>query len=738
MRRAVRIEVLGLVQGIGYRPFVAGLAGEEQVSGRVWNAGGIVHILAAGEEDRLASFQRRLKEECPPGGRVDQLTTIETEEEVPPSVFSITESAAGEEEVRFLPPDLATCPACERELFDARDRRFRHPFISCTACGPRYSILTEIPYDRERTTMAPFPLCPDCERDYREPGGRRRHAQTICCPSCGPVLTAVTAEEELTGEAAFVAAVNCLLNGGICAVKGIGGFHFAFLPEEKKAAARLREFKARERKPFAVMFPDLASLEEWCNVTPTEEKLLTGPVRPILLLEKKKDLPREVGMGSDRIGAFLPCNPLQSLLLRETGPLVMTSGNRGNRPIALTTEEVRTYLDSGCPDLILTHDREILTPLDDSIYQVVRCAGAEFVQVLRRSRGLVPEPVLLPRELPEPVRADGGDLKNVFAFGKGRAVYLSQHLGDLAEPSVGRVREKELTRMGRLFGIPRGAKRVADLHPGYFSSLGAEVRVQHHHAHILSVMAEHGLTGPVLGLAFDGTGLGTDHAVWGSEFLVCRGKEFEKRGSLRPVRLPGGDEGAKNARQSLQGYLFAAGQNLTGEERALAVALSSGEVGILSSSMGRLFDAASAALSVCGYNSYEGECAIALEILAHQARQAYPLTLPLTEEGGIWYGEGPRLILELQRAAARGIPRPFLALGFHQAVADFAVAAARGIAAEEKIHDIALSGGTFVNRILLRNIASRLRAAGFSVYVNEKVPCGDGGLALGQAYYMAL
>lgn len=736
MKKLLKIRVSGMVQGVGFRPFVAGAAEELSLCGQVKNVGGRVEIMAAGEERAMEEFLRRLRFASPKGADVRSVETEELSPDTPlPEDFSIVESGAGSEELRLLPPDLATCPDCERELFDPEDRRYLHPFISCASCGPRYSILRRVPYDRKTVTMDRFPLCASCAKEYRRQGDRRRHAQTICCKSCGPELHGIGIETEATGEEAFSAAVRVIRSRGIVAVKDIGGFHFVFLPEEGPAE-RLRRFKAREGKPFALCFPDLESVRTYCAVSKAEEALLTGSARPIVLLEKKKDLPDAVLRGSSRIGAMLPCNPIQILLTRELGPLVMTSGNRGNEPILIHTEEMKKLLLSGCPDYILTHEREILSPLDDSIYQVTELAdGRTVTQILRRARGIVPEPVLLNQELRNEILAAGSDLKAVFALGKGRAAYLSPHFGDLTEVSCVKARERELNRMQTLFEVtPK--ETVGDLHPAYVSAQHATLRVQHHHAHILSVMAEHDLKGPLLGLAFDGTGYGSDGMIWGSEFLLCHGAEFEKKGSLLPVPLIGGDLAARDATLPLTSYLFSAGVPY-GDPTVLA-ALAAGVNVVKSSSMGRLFDAAAALLNVCTTNSYEGECAARLEILAEHAGAAYPLTLPRVEQEGCSYGDGAALLIEMKRAQEGGADAAALARGFHTAVAEFAVETAAKIATECGIDTIALSGGTFCNRILLKQIIPALCSRGYRVYWNERVPCGDGGLALGQVYYCAL
>ncbi len=743
MEMAWHVRVYGMVQGVGYRPFAAELAEELGISGKVKNAGGIVEITASGEPKAMEEFLRRLCISAPTGARVDRVEKEEVElpDGLDQSGFVIEESTAAEEPMRFLPPDLATCAECEKELFTPGNRRFHHPFISCALCGPRYSILKQVPYDRAHVTMDAFPMCETCAKEYTRPGDRRRHAQTICCPDCGPELAGVASAywdgiflgnaKKDVGEAALEEAVHQIRNGGIVAVKDIGGFHFVFLPEDGPAE-RLRAFKHREAKPFAVCFPSLEAVMEYCTVSVEEERLLCAPARPIVLLDWHRPLPDGILKGSSRIGAMLPCNPLQMLLTRELGPLVMTSGNRGNEPIITHTAEMKSLMKEGCPDYILTHNRRILSPLDDSIYQVVPFSeGSPVTQIIRRARGIVPEPIILKEELINEKFAAGSDLKAVFAFGKGRSAYLSPHFGDLMEFSCVQAREREIDRMKELFHF-QSDETVGDLHPGYLSAEGVNRRIQHHYAHILSVMAEHGCKGPVLGLAFDGTGYGTDGRVWGSEFLLCTREFFEKAASLRPVVFPGGDAAAKCPKLALTAYLRAAGVSY-GDPVTDAV-LEKGIHTVENCSMGRLFDAASAILTGCEENTYEGQSAVELELLADRANEAYPLTLPRFPTEGMLLGDGPVLTSAIYQALKEGADPASLALGFHLAVAQFAVDTADHIAKQKEITQIALSGGCFVNRILLREIVVPLRERGYEVLLNEKVPCGDGGLALGQLW----
>lgn len=820
----MHITVTGLVQGIGYRPFVAELAERLELAGEVKNVGGIVKILVSGEDEALEQFVQRLRSSAPEGAQVESVQVEEVQaggarQEKEQSVredaaagrrkrFFIAESGEGQDTVRLLPPDLPVCAKCERELKDSANRRYRYPFISCVSCGPRFSIMGRVPYDRDGITMNKFPMCEACENEYRKKGNRRRHAQTIACHGCGPQLRAVGCGQSdklhilAEKEDALQLAIDTLQQGGILALKDIGGFHFACMPGNAKALRRLREFKNREQKPFAVMFAGVEQVREYCQVNEQEEMLLISNPRPIVLLEKRKNikgsmqraihvpdgkttrwsgnLAPEVCGDSDRIGALLPCNPLQILLLQALGPLVMTSGNRGGEPIIIRDKDMEEMLSLGCPDLLLTHDREILTPLEDSIYQVTGVG----VSILRRGRGCVPEPVWLSRQLKEDCFAAGGDLKAVFALGKGNAAYLGSHFGDLEDYRCLEARRASARHMAGLLQVAPTCM-AADLHPGYHSTADMLfgplpfVKIQHHHAHILSVMAEHGLEGPVLGVAFDGTGYGSDGSIWGGEFLLCRESRMERVGGLFPVTMVGGDAAAKDGTVSLWCYLLCAVQRgfLRSEELKRAKGLpcfagkakqcdtieAAGRAGINTygcSSAGRLFDAVSTLLGICDYNHYEGQCAILLEKEAQKMRErngqrrsdqgeqnqevqiaavASTQNLPapkIKNSDDICRVDGVELVAGLFRAVENGDGKAELALAFHRWLVEAVKQMCLLVQTEHGISDIALSGGTFCNRILLEETEAGLMDCGFRVYRNEKVPCGDGGLALGQLYAM--
>ena len=777
MNSSKRIVIKGLVQGIGYRPFVAELAEEYQITGWVKNTAGIVTIWAEGNDCHMEQFLLALSKEAPEGAQVD---CIEEYEEIPQGYMDFRIEASEEQladrVVPFIPPDLPTCPVCRRQLFDRRDRRYRYPFISCTACGPRYSILETLPYDRPNITMRDFPMCSDCWMEYIEKGNIRRHAQTIACDACGPKLYyreyGRTPEGEVTKEDAFRCAAQALQEEGIVAVRDIGGFHLACSPYSTKAVEVLRRIKGREKKPFAVMFADIHSIQEYCEINDAEKEQLLSAPRPIVLLKKKetatqKAFSLQVCQNSPDIGVMLPCNPLQLLLVNELGPLVMTSANRSGELIITQNEKMAAWLSEAEKLLerkdirlgMLSHNRRILTPMDDSIVRIV-CGRR---QVFRRARGMVPVPIEIKGSTAgQPLFAAGGDLKACFCYAEGGRAYLSQHFGDLEDEESYQGYRQEVKRMKRLFGFePKRA--VADLHPAYLSAamLLEEKEpltiqyVQHHHAHAAAVLAEHAVTGRALCTAFDGTGYGLDGSVWGSEFFLWNGQQMERVAHLLPVRLPGGDAGAKNADAILYGYFASFSNAFENQsehmwERLPWLSRASAELvqkaihgninSVVSSSMGRLFDAVSALLNICHYNSYEGEAAIELEYLAAATPESYPLVISIEEDAETQklIGNTQQLFATMIQALCDGVPKEQLARGFLLAVAGYIRETMERLAEQylqpQERRQAVLSGGTFQNRILLESVIPKLEAAGFTVYINEQVPPGDGGICLGQAY----
>lgn len=726
-----KLFLTGIVQGVGFRPCCKKVADEMQLSGTVRNLGGNAEIVIRSENRVTEEFLRRLVSLLPEEARIDSINE-EMVEDYCENGFKIITSGVSNEHLPEIIPDLATCPQCLCEMKDPSNRRYRHPFISCSACGPRYSIIKSLPYDRETTLMDVFPLCEKCAKEYTDPTDRRLHAQTVACKECGPSLFWAP-----SGGEPLDRAESCLKSGGVVGIKDIGGFHFACLPDSPEAVKRLRLLKRRDQKPFAVMFPSLESIKEYAETSSSEEDLLLSSARPIVLLEKNKDFCKDVCGDSLYIGAMLPCNPVQQMLCDRLGPLVMTSGNLSGEPI-ITENEIMLELceKSEFLDGVLYHNRDIITALDDSIFYVLD----REAHIMRRGRGIAP--ASLKADLgSKTIFAAGGDLKSCFGFYKNGRVILSQHFGDLEDDGCEQAFLKAAKHMSGLFDFKPDLS-VCDMHPSYFSrSLSDKLygqkalEVQHHHAHIASVMAEHGLS-ECLGFALDGTGFGADAKVWGGEVLLCTEGDYERVAHLSSVRLCGGDQVAKNAREALACYLLAAGKDIPesimnpDEAKTVKAALKL-NIGCMEySGCGRLFDAVAALLEICDYNHYEGQCAMALE----KAAALYQKSGGVAHSLKIGYNDGVldtlSLIGDIYSAKNQGANIGALALGFHYAIAEGIVEVAKDL----KIPQIALSGGTFNNRILTSYLKKRLLSEGFEVYLNQNVPTGDGGIALGQLF----
>lgn len=660
------------------------LANELGIKGDVKNSGGNVTITAQANEKALDNFVQRLV-------AMFDIKDYKKEiiEDTEYSSFSIIHSS-NDNEIPFITPDLATCKDCENELKNENNRRYQHPFISCVNCGPRYTIMHKLPYDRERITMDIFDMCDDCKVEYTNPSDRRCHAQTIACNSCGP-KTNTTINQ----------AVDILNNDKILAIKDIGGYHLA-CKCKSELALQLRELKGREKKPFAIMFKNLDEINEYCKVNEKEEALLTSSARPIVLLEKTKDLPQGICDGSDYIGAFLPCNPIQIMILNQISPLIMTSANVSGEPIIINDYDIQKFHVD-----ILSHDREILTPIDDSVVQV----NNGITQIIRRARGYVPLAIDIGIKAKSHYLCLGGDLKSSFCIVHDHYAYPSQYFGDLEDEKYFESYKSNIKRFCQLHSFtPKYI--VGDKHPMYYSSQEYKTnkQYQHHLAHAYSVIAEHHLSGDVLSFVFDGTGYGDDGAVWGGEVFLNK----ERVEHLQYTKMLASDEISKNADLALACY--------TGTNELINKAIESNINVVNSSSMGRLFDTVCAALDIKHYNSYEGECAIALEKVARTASKAYKIKPSLN----------PIEIIEQVKNATA--PKNEVALGFHVMLSELMLE----IANKYKVNQIALSGGCFVNRILLGNTIKLLEKNGYTVYTNEKVSCGDNGLCLGQAYLSAL
>lgn len=711
-RSTERIKLWGIVQGVGFRPFVAKVAHRMGMKGEVLNIGGLVEIEVTDTKQRIDAFIKAIEVEKPePAEIVHIKRTIEPFREF--GRFTILDSDGGDDEAAMIPADLSICPHCLSEMRDPDNPRYKHPFISCMVCGPRYTIIDRIPYDRENTTMIDFPMCDFCEEEYTDLHDRRYHAQTISCHSCGPVLSMPVKD---AGE--LIAA------GEVIAFKSMGGYNLICDPLNDEAVSKLRRIKKREQKPFAVMFRDLEQIKEYCHVSPIEEKLLTSSAKPILLLEHKPSDSREINK-SRFIGSFLPSMGAQHLLLDEISPLIVTSANCSEMPIIKDEDEMRAMMERE-PLIkgVIDNKRRIQVRVDDS---VVRAIDGQ-PQMIRRSKGYAPVPLYIKTDYEGQILATGGQLKNSFALSKGPFVYMSQYFGDMDSVENQGIYEENVERMEKLFRI-KPELAVCDLHPLYYTTGYAEkvglpvLKVQHHHAHVASVMAEHDLSGNVIGVSFDGTGYGTDGAVWGGEFLLCEGGEFERADHLRYVEMLGGDSSMKEGWKSAVSYRYAWENGYMEENEGIAVDLSdimgfaqgrgwpgealarkaieTGINTIKSSSMGRLFDGVSALLGIKDRNDYEGQCAILLEDAA-------------ADPGA-------------SKANA-------LALDFHKKIAHMILDTCCRIREQSGARQVALTGGVFQNKILMEESLKLLRGSGFLPYYNVSVSPNDGGIALGQTY----
>lgn len=764
-QKTVRIRIWGIVQGVGFRPFIAKLADRLGITGEVRNVGGLVDIVTSADEETLTAFLAAIRSEKPLPAEIVHIDVTPVAAAAF-SAFTIVDSGEGGDEATMLPADLALCPDCLAELHQPGNPRSCHPFISCMACGPRYSIIDRIPYDRDNTAMIDFPMCSFCHGEYTDRKDRRYHAQTISCHDCGPVLLYRTGDgrsnegQQPCGDIArqveepLAAAAQLLREGKIIALKGVGGYYFVCSPFQEEAVAALRRLKLREEKPFAVMFPNLAAIREYCFVTAAEERLLASAARPIVLLEKREGLSVPIVSGvyqSSRFtGAFLPGMGLQYLLTEQCGPLIMTSANLSDRPICKDETEIFSlWQEAGTAAWagIFYNTRDIRIRLDDSVGRVIDGQP----QMIRRSKGYAPTPLYISNGLTKEdmIFAAGGQLKSAFSLSKGPFAYVSQYFGDLDSQETMDIYRENVRRMAALFRI-KPVLAVCDLHPLYaptqFCRAYAEeqgiplLQVQHHHAHVASVMAEHNLKGCVLGVSFDGTGYGTDGAVWGGEFLLCEGGGFRRAAHLQYVEMLGGDgsmkEGWKSAFCYGHHYLDELPATISGDARwpLVKAGLAHHINTIQSSSMGRLFDAVAAFAGIHAVNRYEGECAIQLENAASGALQAgvKPYKMRFEVEKGI-ISAAP-IFRAIAEGLAAGREKNSLALGFHDAVADMILEVCQWVRAREGPCPVALTGGVFQNKILMEKVLARLRAAKFDVYYNISVAPNDNGICLGQNY----
>ncbi|HVX38224.1 MAG TPA: carbamoyltransferase HypF [Gemmatimonadaceae bacterium] len=762
-RRTCRIHVTGVVQGVGFRPFVYRLAERHGLAGWVRNESGNVEISVAGAPDAIDRFVADLRDEAPPLARIDDLAAESADAEDTLAVdeaFRILESVSVEGRRQPVPADVGLCPACERELFDPANRRYRYPFITCTDCGPRYTVIESLPYDRERTTMRRFPQCPTCLREYQTPGDRRHHSETNSCPTCGPMLWARLPGESLDPPArsdpsarlAGSLAESFLRGGGVVAIRGIGGFHLAVDATNERAVQRLRERKHRDAKPLAVMVRTLDDARAIAAVEENEAALLVSRERPIVLLRARQPscIAASVAPGLTTIGVMLAYTPLHHLLLDAVRrPLVMTSGNRSEEPIAASIADAAARLDD-IADVFLLHDREIESPVDDSVARVTP-AGTTM---LRRARGYAPIPVKLPRGTDRAILAVGGHLKSTFTLATGSEAFVSPHLGDLDSLETLEHFRRTVDRYLRLFRIVPDVV-VRDLHGGYLSTRLADeldaldrVVVQHHHAHVAAVLGEHAHAGRVIGVAFDGTGQGDDGTVWGAEFLLADQASYTRVAHLRCAPLPGGDLAVRSPWRSALGYLslepsmaatftdaFAGvdERERQAAERQIALHINAP----LASSMGRLFDAAAAVLGVCRHSRFEGDAAMRLEALAG-TRAAEPLPFPRGYDAhGLAQLDPLPLFAALAERRARGESLEALAAGFHEAVASATAELTEELCTEAGVAVVALGGGSFQNARLHASLRDRLASRGLTVLSPIHLPANDGGLSYGQAVVAA-
>lgn len=744
---AVQVEIEGAVQGVGFRPHLHRLASELGLAGEVRNTAAGVLVEVEGMPDAVAAFVDRVVSEAPPLALVTRMQT----ESVAPlgrAGFEIRHSLVEGPKTALVLPDIAPCADCLREMADPANRRHRYPFTNCTHCGPRYTIILGIPYDRANTTMRAFPLCADCRGEYEDPANRRFHAQPVACPACGPSLEWWDTDGRVleTRDAALAATVAALRAGEVVALKGVGGFHLLCDAANPDAVARLRARKHRDEKPFALLYADLACLQRDAEVDPIEAALLHAPEAPIVLLARRDGaaaLAPGVAPGVDTLGAMLPPSPLHHLIARDFGgPLVATSGNLAEEPLCTRRAEALDRL-GGIADHFLMHNRPIARPVDDSIVRVIDGQPT----ILRRARGYAPLPVILAAAGP-PVLAVGAHMKGCVALGTGRNVFLSQHLGDLDSVAARDGFEHAVADLTRLFEV-RPAAVAHDLHPDYASTRhamsldGPRVPVQHHRAHAYALMAEHQLEGPLLAVAWDGVGLGDDGLPWGGEFFRADWGGCVRVAALRPFPLPGGDAAAREPRRAALGLLHALDPARCWDlappalraawsdtpPRALLQMLDRGLQSPRTTSVGRLFDAVAALLGIARHNAFEGQAAMRLEQAAVRAAPAPLPAFSLRGSGEYRELDWAAPLAGLLRGVADGVPPDALARGFHGALAD----AVCNVARATGLPDVGLSGGCFQNALLCTETAARLRDAGFRVHRHRLVPPNDGGIALGQA-----
>ncbi|TAK57232.1 MAG: carbamoyltransferase HypF [Bacteroidetes bacterium] len=770
MNTRCKISIRGAVQGVGFRPFIFRLATELELNGWVLNSSQGVFIEVEGEKCTIDSLLVRLHAEKPPLAFIQSLE-VSFLSPVGYSKFEIRHSESNGEYSAFILPDIATCPDCVKEIFDPANRRFLYPFTNCTNCGPRYSIIEALPYDRHHTTMSKFEMCDDCWLEYNNPLDRRFHAQPNACPTCGPHLELWDTNGEILAHhsSALPIAVDAIRTGMILALKGLGGFQLIVDARNEDAVNRLRTRKHREEKPFALMFPSLESIKEQCEVTALEERLLCSPESPIVLLKHLTHISNPVSHISSQVasrnpylGAMLPYTPLHHILMRELEfPVVATSGNISDEPICIDEHEALVRLNR-IADVFLVHNRPIKRHVDDSVTRIL--LGRELI--VRRSRGYAPLPITIENHPESPMLAVGAHLKNTVALAASNNVFISQHIGDLETEKSYNAFQAVIADFKKLYNA-QPQEIICDLHPGYLSSTFAHnmsipvTEVQHHYAHIASCMAENQLEGTVLGVAWDGTGYGPDGTIWGGEFLLTNETSFERVATFRPFRLPGGEKAIREPRRVALGMLYemygegafekthlAPLQAFTSEERSLIRTMLANNINSpVTSSAGRIFDAVASLLNIRQHSSFEGQAAMELEFLANgvQTEEHY-LARSITEKTIFQLSpkqavanspQHARIIINwipileaILQDIQEKVELPVMAAKFHNSLAEIIVAVAKQV----KVKRLVLSGGCFQNSYLTAATVRKLESAGFSPFLHQRVPPNDGGIALGQIY----
>lgn len=759
----LKVVVRGAVQGVGFRPFIYRLATELRLNGWVLNSSSGVFIEVEGSTEHLRQFLLRVESDKPAIASIQSLESLYLDP-AGYSGFEIRASVEGEK-TALVVPDIATCPDCRREISDPQDRRYQYPFTNCTNCGPRFTIIESLPYDRPRTSMQKFEMCPRCRAEYDDPRNRRFHAQPNACPDCGPSLQLVDREGNVLNQRhdALRSAAQYIRNGNIVAVKGLGGFHLMCDAASEDAVRMLRRRKNREAKPFALMYPTLAMISRDCELSEAEARLLRSPEAPIVILEAKRGtdvrIAPSIAPANPYLGVMLPYTPLHHLLMLELKfPIVATSGNLSDEPICIDERDALKRLFN-IADVFLIHDRPILRHVDDSIARIVM----DRELVIRRARGFAPLPVTIERKLPS-ILAVGAHQKNTIATSVGNQVFLSQHIGDLETIQASEAFENVIDSFHSLYELK--PERIAcDLHPNYVSTQyahrnsGSVTSVQHHHAHILSCMAENAVTGPALGIAWDGSGYGTDSTIWGGEFLRVDGSSFERAAHLRTFRLPGSETAVREPRRCAAGLLFemfgheafdaslgshtarlglphstfTSMEAFTPEERTILRSMLDRKLNSpVTSSAGRLFDAVASLIGLRQFARYEGQAAMELEFAATRDHSTETYTVNLEKNGTVVF-DWARMVVEIITDSAARISQPRIARKFHNTMAEVMVQIATAIG-ENKI---VLSGGCFQNKLLTELAVTRLRQAGFHVYWHQRIPPNDGGIALGQVMAVA-